>query len=68
MASHRYKLGDVVSVTQFYTGRAETGHVEIVRLMPASVDGEFHYRVRGPDKVERAVAEGKLSAVQAAST
>jgi hypothetical protein len=33
---------------------------EIVRLMPETQDGELHYRIRGPDNVERAVRESQL--------
>lgn len=61
MSVHRYKLGQFVSLASNGFGRPVAGRVEIVRLMPASVDGELHYRVRGPDKLERAAAESQLS-------
>lgn len=65
MSAHRYRPGQFVLINQLQPGRSSSGRVEIVRLMPASVDGEFHYRVRGPDKIERAVGESRLSLVSA---
>ena len=61
MTSHRYQTGQFVLIDQLLPGRSSAGRVEIICLMPASTDGELHYRVRGSDKVERAVGESRLS-------
>ena len=61
MATHRFKLGDNVRITRSFPDRTGGGLYEIVRLLPESVDGEFHYRLKGADKVERAVGESQLS-------
>ena len=63
MTTHRYQTGRFALIDQLPPGRSSAGSVEIIRLMPASTDGEFHSRVRGPDKVERAVGESRLSFV-----
>lgn len=60
MADHRYKPGQVVSLTRSFMDRGPSGAFEIVRLLPAAVDGEPRYRVRGSDNTERAVGEGQV--------
>jgi len=60
MADHRFKLGQSVRVSRSFPDRTTQGPFEIIRLLPATVDGEPHYRVRGPDKIERAVGETQL--------
>lgn len=60
MADHLFKLGQLVSVNRPFPDRTSSGLFEIVRLLPESVDGELHYRVRGPDRIERAVGESQL--------
>jgi hypothetical protein len=60
VALHRFKLGQLVRLSHGMPDRTGAGMYEIVRLMPESADGELHYRVRGPDKIERAVRESQL--------
>lgn len=60
MADHRYKTGQVVSLTRFFLSPGSSTTFEVVRLLPAAVDGEPRYRVRGTDSIERAVGEGQL--------
>lgn len=60
MADHRYKLGQLVSLSRPFPDRTAAGEFEILRLLPESVDGEPRYRVRGNDKTERAVGESQL--------
>ena len=60
MADHRFKLGQHVRLSRSFPDRTGSGPYEIIRLLPESADGELHYRVKGPDKVERAVAESQL--------
>lgn len=58
---HRFKLGDQVRMTRSFPDRTGAGVYEIVRLLPQSVDGELHYRLKGVDKIERAVGESQIS-------
>ena len=60
MADHVFKLGQMVSLNRPLPDHSTSRTFEIIRLLPASVDGEVHYRVRGSDKIERAVAESQL--------
>ncbi len=60
MPDHRFKLGQHVRLTRSFADRSSSGPYEIIRLLPESVDGEFHYRIKGSDKIERAVAESQL--------
>ena len=60
MADHRFKLGQNVRLTRSFPDRTGAGSYEIIRLLPEGVDGEPSYRIRGADKVERAVTEGQL--------
>jgi hypothetical protein len=57
MSEHLFKLGQNVRISRSFPDRTSQGNYEIIRLLPESVDGEPQYRVRGPDKVERAVGE-----------
>lgn len=61
MSQHRFKVGDHVRIARSFPDRTGSSVYEIVRLMPESPNGEFHYRLRGPDKIERAVAESELN-------
>ena len=67
MAEHLYKLGQFVSLNRPLPDHTSSRSFEIIRLLPASVDGEMHYRVRGADKIERAVGERQLSGKTATS-
>ena len=60
MSDHRFKLGQLVRMSRGFSDRTGAGIYEVLRLLPGSVDGELHYRVRGPDKIERAVGESQL--------
>lgn len=60
MSEHQFKLGQNVRINRSFPDRSSQGQYEIIRILPESVDGEPHYRVRGPDKVERAVGESQL--------
>jgi hypothetical protein len=60
MSDHRFKLGQHVRLSHGLPARSVSGMFEIVRLMPETQDGELHYRIRGPDNVERAVRESQL--------
>ena len=61
MADHRYRLGQLVRLTRSFPDRTSSGPYEIIRLLPETPDGEPHYRVKGSDKVERAVGESQLA-------
>lgn len=61
MGVHLYRVGQSVAIRELLPDRTRGGLFEVVRLMPASVDGELHYRVRGTGQIERAVGESQLS-------
>lgn len=63
MSDHRFKLGQRVHTTRGFHDRTGTGIYEVVRLLPEAPNGELHYRVKGPDKIERAVSEDQLHLV-----
>lgn len=60
MPAHRFKVGDHVRISRSFPDRTGSSLYEITRLMPESPNGELHYRLKGPDKIERAVAESDL--------
>ena len=60
MSDHCFKLGQLVRMSRGFSDRTGAGNYEILRLLPGSVDGELHYRVKGSDKIERAVGESQL--------
>lgn len=61
MTDHLFKLGQMVALKRPLPDRTGFGKFEVIRLLPAAADGELQYRVRGPDKIERAVGESHLS-------
>lgn len=63
MAEHRFGVGQMVRMAHRYPDPAGTAVYEVVRLMPATADGEFHYRVRASSGQERAASESQLSSV-----
>jgi hypothetical protein len=60
MPNHRFKPGQLVRTTRSFSDRTGAGVYEIMRVLPAPPNGDLHYRVRGPDKLERAVSETQL--------
>jgi hypothetical protein len=67
MAEHRFRVGEQVRMAARYPDPASNTLYEIVRLMPETPNGEFHYRVRNPGGQERAAAESQLSAAEDAA-
>ena len=63
MSEHRFHVGQLVRLTQRFPNPAGTAVYEVVRLMPATENGEPHYRVKGPSGPERAASESQLSSV-----
>ncbi|WP_375460837.1 hypothetical protein [uncultured Enterovirga sp.] len=66
MAEHRFRVGQHVRMTHRYPDPAGSAVYEVVRLMPETPNGEFHYRVRNPAGQERAASESQLSALETA--
>ena len=54
------KQGDKVRLNFGFTDRSGAGVYEVVRVLPAAVDGEAQFRVRGPDGFERAVGRRQI--------
>lgn len=67
MAGHRYHVGQRVRMLHRYPDPAGSAIYEVVRLMPATENGEWHYRVKGPTGQERAAAESQLSRLESAA-
>lgn len=64
--SHRFKGGQKVKLNFGFAGRSDANDIyDIVRLMPAAIDGEMQYRVRGADGHERAICESQIGGVEA---
>ena len=66
MTQHRFQVGQQVRMMARYPDPAGSAVYEIVRLMPATANGELHYRVRNPTGQERAASEGQLYELDAA--
>ena len=66
MSQHRFRLGQQVRMMARYPDPAGSAVYEVVRLMPETANGEFHYRVRAPNGQERAASESQLSALEPA--
>ena len=66
MAQHRFHLGQQVRMTARYPDPAGSAVYEVVRLMPETPNGEFHYRVRNGAGQERAASESQLSTLEQA--
>ncbi len=60
MSDHRFKIGEHVKLTRGFPDRSGAGTYEITRLLPESANGDRHYRVKGTDKIERAVEESQI--------
>jgi len=64
MAEHKFKIGQLVYFRPSPTSTARAGHYQIVRRLPESSDGEFHYVIRSTyEEHERVVREGELMPV-----
>lgn len=63
MAEHRFRMGEQVRMAARYPDPAGNAVYEIVRLMPATPNGEFQYRVKNPAGQERAAHESQLSSL-----
>ena len=60
MATHKFKLGELVELVRTSRLHAAPGPFEIVRLLPP-VDGEPQYRIKGSgEHHERMVKESDL--------
>ena len=64
MAKHRFEVGQQVRMTHRYPDPAGSAIYEVVRLMPETPNGEFHYRVKAPSGQERAASESQLFAAE----
>lgn len=61
MSEHRYTLGQRVKVKTRFLDRSGDGVYEVVRQLPATPNGDFHYRIKSANGQERAVAETELT-------
>ena len=64
MVQHRFVVGQPVRMMARYPDPAGSAVYHIVRLMPETPNGEFHYRVKNEAGQERAASESQLSAVE----
>lgn len=68
MSQHRFIVGQTVRMAHRYPDPAGSALYEVVRLMPATPNGEFHYRVRASSGQERAASESQLSVAETADS
>jgi hypothetical protein len=61
MSEHRYTLGQRVKVKTRFLDRSGDGVYEVVRQLPATPNGDYHYRIKSANGQERAVAETELT-------
>lgn len=54
------RIGDKIQLNFGFLDQTGRGDYEVVRVMPASVDGEIQYRVRGLDGRERAIGANQI--------
>lgn len=54
------RIGDKIQLNFGFLDQTGRGDYEVVRVMPASVDGEIQYRVRGMDGRERAIGANQI--------
>lgn len=60
MGSHRFDVGQLVRVRTRFLDRSGDGVYEVVRQLPATPNGDFHYRIKASNGQERAVAETEI--------
>ena len=60
-AEHRFGVGQRVRVRTRFLDRSGDGVYEVVRRLPATPNGDFHYRIKSANGQERAVAETELT-------
>jgi hypothetical protein len=61
MSDHQFEVGQQVRLMRTFADRSGgTGDYEVLRQLPQGQDGERHYRIKGADKLERAVGESQL--------
>ena len=61
MAEHRFTVGQRVRVRTRFLDRSGDGVYEVVRQLPATANGDYHYRIKSQNGQERAVAETELA-------
>ena len=61
MPEHRFTVGQRVRVRTRFLDRSGDGVYEVVRQLPATPNGDYHYRIKSPNGQERAVAETELA-------
>lgn len=62
MSEHRFNVGQTVKVKTRFLDRSGDGIYEVVRRLPATPNGDYHYRIKSTNGQERAVAETDLTA------
>jgi hypothetical protein len=60
MAEHRFHVGEIVRMTHRFADQSGAGTFEVIRLLPTTANGEFHYRVKAVSGQERAVSESQM--------
>ena len=60
MNEHRFRVGQQVRVNTRFLDRSGDGVYEVVRQLPATPNGDLHYRIKSNTGQERAVTESDL--------
>jgi hypothetical protein len=60
MAEHQFRIGQMVRMTHRFADQSGAGTFEVIRLLPTTANGEFHYRIKAASGQERAVSESQM--------
>ncbi|MDB5510826.1 MAG: hypothetical protein JWR08_309 [Enterovirga sp.] len=60
MGAHQFNVGQLVRVRTRFLDRSGDGVYEVVRQLPATPNGDLHYRIKSSNGQERAVAETEI--------
>lgn len=61
MPDHKFRIGQMVRLQRDFAMSA-TGAYEVIRQLPATANGELHYRIKGMHEAhERVAAEHQLA-------
>ena len=62
MPSHKFKVGEIVSMKPAFSRNVPGGTYEVIRQLPRDDDREFRYRIKSANEPhERVAREGELT-------
>ena len=62
MPSHKFHVGEIVTLKPAFTRNVPGGAYKVIRQLPRDADGEFQYRIKNESETyERVAREGELT-------